>query len=163
MKYILSVLIFSICIFSANAQVLNNSLHGKILDPNQNSLPGASVIILGTKYGVNANEVGEYRFDQLPSGKIKVQVSYVGFKTVTEDFDVQPGQNSLNITLENDNIKLNSVIVTSQKSVELSLFGSNLLSEKYIVSAGNTGSLFGDPTQIPGPPRMFGTKLRWKF
>jgi outer membrane receptor protein involved in Fe transport len=49
------------------------------------------------------------------------------------------------------------------KNFELSLFGNNLLAEKYIISAGNTGSLFGDPTQIPGPPRMFGTKLSWKF
>jgi outer membrane receptor protein involved in Fe transport len=49
------------------------------------------------------------------------------------------------------------------KSVELSFFVNNLLAEKYIISAGNTGSLFGDPTQIPGPPRMFGSKLSWKF
>jgi outer membrane receptor protein involved in Fe transport len=49
------------------------------------------------------------------------------------------------------------------KSLVLSFYGSNLLSAKYIVSAGNTGSLFGDPTQIPGAPRLLGTKLTWKF
>ena len=49
------------------------------------------------------------------------------------------------------------------KNIILAFFGSNLLGEKYIVSAGNTGSLFGDPTQIPGAPGMFGTKLSWKF
>jgi outer membrane receptor protein involved in Fe transport len=49
------------------------------------------------------------------------------------------------------------------KKITLALWGSNLLEEKYIVSAGNTGSLFGDPTQIPGVPRMIGTKMRWRF
>jgi outer membrane receptor protein involved in Fe transport len=45
----------------------------------------------------------------------------------------------------------------------LAVYGTNLLEEKYIVSAGNTGSLFGAPTQIPGAPRMAGAKLTWKF
>ncbi len=51
---------------------------------------------------------------------------------------------------------------TDQK-ITLAFYGRNLLDEKYIVSAGNTGSLFGAPTQIPGTPRIFGTLLTWKF
>ena len=49
------------------------------------------------------------------------------------------------------------------KNIMLAFYGSNLTGEKYIISAGNTGSLFGDPTQIPGAPQMYGTKLSWKF
>jgi outer membrane receptor protein involved in Fe transport len=52
---------------------------------------------------------------------------------------------------------------TGYKNLMLAFYVSNLLNKKYIISAGNTGSLFGDPTQIPGAPRMFGTKLSWKF
>ncbi len=58
---------------------------------------------------------------------------------------------------------LNLRVGIEYKNIILAFFGSNLLEEKYIVSAGNTGSLFGDPTQIPGAPRMFGTKISWKF
>jgi outer membrane receptor protein involved in Fe transport len=47
--------------------------------------------------------------------------------------------------------------------IKVSFFVDNLLGEKYIISAGNTGSLFGDPTQIPGAPRMLGTKINWNF
>ena len=115
MKYILSIFILSLCILSANGQYQRNSLHGKILDKNQNALPGASIIIVGTKYGVSANEAGEYLFNKLPEGKLNVQVSFVGFKTLTTEFDVQPGQNYLDLTLESDNINLNAVTVTSQK------------------------------------------------
>jgi iron complex outermembrane receptor protein len=49
------------------------------------------------------------------------------------------------------------------KNIILSFYVFNLLGQEYIISAGNTGSLFGDPTQIPGAPAMFGTKLSWKF
>ena len=82
---------FLICIISATGQDKKNILHGKILDINQNSLPGASIIIVGTKNGVNANEAGEYLFNNFPEGKLKVQVSFVGFKTLTIDFDVKAG------------------------------------------------------------------------
>jgi outer membrane receptor protein involved in Fe transport len=115
MKYIFAIIILSMFIFSANGQDQKNSLHGKIMDANKNSLPGASVIIVGTKYGVGANEAGEYLFDKLPAGRLKVQVSFVGFKTLITDVDVQPGQNYLDLTLENENINLNGVTVTSQK------------------------------------------------
>ena len=115
MKKILSILLFLLLNITTNAQDQQNTLHGKILDSNKNSLPGASVIIVGTTYGVNANEAGEYLFDQIPAGKLKVQASFVGFKTLIVDFDVQPGQNNLDLTLDYSEIKLDGVTVTSQK------------------------------------------------
>ena len=38
-----------------------------------------------------------------------------GLKHITTDFDVQPGQNYLDLTLDNDDINLDGVTVTSQK------------------------------------------------
>ena len=110
-----SLLLLLIICFSLNAQGQKNSLHGKILDADKNILPGASIIIVGTKYGVNANESGEYLFDQVPAGKVTVQASFVGFKTKTIDFEVQPGDNYLDFSFETEDIKLEGVTVTSQK------------------------------------------------
>jgi outer membrane receptor protein involved in Fe transport len=45
----------------------------------------------------------------------------------------------------------------------LSIYGTNLLEEKYIASAGHWGGQFGMPTMVPGPPRMLGAKITWKF
>ena len=135
MKQTLSVFLYFLFVFTSYGQVVKNNrveqkdqidqerkkdvspvyLRGKILDANNNILPGASIIIVGTKYGVNTNEAGEYLFDQIPTGKLKVQVSFVGLKTITTDFDVQPGQNYLNLTLDNDDIKLDGITVISQK------------------------------------------------
>ena len=115
MKQTLLIFLFIFIVFTSNAQEQKNSLSGKILDTDNNILPGSNVIIVGTKFGVNSNEAGEYLFDQLPTGKLKIQASFVGFKTIIIDFDVQPGQNNLDLTLDYSDIKLDGVTVLSQK------------------------------------------------
>ena len=115
MKQTLSVLLLFVIVITSHGQIQKNSLRGKIFDADKNILPGASLVIVGTKFRVNANEAGEYLFDQVPADKITIQASYVGHKTKTIDFDVHQGQNYLNFTLENEVVKLVSVTVTSQK------------------------------------------------
>jgi hypothetical protein len=61
-----------------------------------------------------------------------------------------------------DQLNFSIRVELAEKRIALS-WRSNLLGEKYIVNAGNTGSLFGDPIQTSGVPRMFGTKIGWKF
>ncbi|WP_346862860.1 TonB-dependent receptor [uncultured Draconibacterium sp.] len=60
-------------------------------------------------------------------------------------------------------LNINGGLELDDPNVILSVWASNVLDEKYITSAGNTGSLFGIPTFVPGPPRMVGTKLTWNF
>ena len=115
MKRTMSVFLFFLIVYGSFGQSEENILHGKVLDEDQKILPGATIIIVGTKYGVNANEEGEYLFDQVPAGTLTVQASYVGYKTITRVFDVQPGQNLLDFTFETVGIKLDGVTVTSQK------------------------------------------------
>jgi iron complex outermembrane recepter protein len=140
MKYILSFLLFSLIFYSSNAQEQRNSLHGKVLDSEKNALPGASIVIVDTEYGVNANESGEYLFDQIPVGKIKIQASFVGYKTSITDFDIKPGENDLDFTLELSEISLAGVTVTSQKReqqaldvpITLSVINSRFMAENNI-------------------------------
>ena len=90
-------------------------LRGKIRDADDNLLPGASVVIPGTKKGVHANDKGEYFFYDVPTGRIRIQASFVGFKTKSIDYYVQVGQNYLNFTLDEDNIHIEPISVTAQK------------------------------------------------
>lgn len=57
----------------------------------------------------------------------------------------------------------NTGLELDDPNVVLTIYGTNLLNEEYIISAGNTGSLFGIPTFVPGAPQMFGVKLTWNF
>ena len=87
---------------------------GQVWDSDKNPLAGASVIIQGTKKGVHTNTDGEFLIENLPEGKLRIEVSYIGFKTKTSDFILQSGQNHFNIMLNNDNVHLEPVTVTSQ-------------------------------------------------
>jgi outer membrane receptor protein involved in Fe transport len=79
--------------------------------------------------------------------------------------DRQPEDLSL-ARLEQDAYGLlnaNMAVKFNQPGLVFSAFASNLLGEKYIVGAGNTGMMFGVPTYVPGAPRMIGVKLLWRF
>jgi len=68
--------------------------------------------------------------------------------------------------IEQDAYGLLNVNLTAQfkkQRLTLSLFGSNLTGEKYLIGAGNMGAMFGIPTFVPGAPGMMGAKLTWKF
>ncbi len=60
-------------------------------------------------------------------------------------------------------LNINAGLELDEPNVILTVWASNVLDEQYVTSAGNTGSLFGVPTFVPGPPRMVGTKLTWNF
>jgi outer membrane receptor protein involved in Fe transport len=47
--------------------------------------------------------------------------------------------------------------------LEVSLFAYNLLDQKYLVSAGNTGNLFGIPTFVAGTRRTVGLQVKFDF
>ena len=115
MAKIVSALLLLLIFFTSNTHAQKNSLHGKILDENKNLLPGASVIIVGTFYVANVNETGEYLFSEVPTGKISLRASFVGYKKLSIDFEIKPGENQLDLTLENNTIQLEAVSVTSQK------------------------------------------------
>ncbi|WP_413629778.1 TonB-dependent receptor [Novosphingobium sp. JCM 18896] len=46
---------------------------------------------------------------------------------------------------------------------EVAAYARNLLNEKYLLDAGNTGGSFGYPTFIPAEPRLYGVQLTAKF
>jgi len=54
-------------------------------------------------------------------------------------------------------------VETDNPAVTISLYGTNLLEEKYSNSGGHWGGRLGMPTFIPGSPRMLGAKIKWKF
>ena len=60
-------------------------------------------------------------------------------------------------------LNANLAVSFKQQGLTVSLFGSNLAGEKYLIGAGNMGAMFGVPTFVPGAPRMMGAKLMWKF
>jgi len=90
----------------ASAQIISGDLVGTIFDKTGAVVPKAAVAITnantGVKYTTQANESGEYRFNNLPVGTYNVSVSDAGFATTTiNGFVVELNKTStLQITLE---------------------------------------------------------------
>lgn len=60
-------------------------------------------------------------------------------------------------------LNINGGLKLADPKLTLSVFATNILDEKYVTSGGNTGTLFGVPTFVPGAPQMFGAKVMWEF
>jgi len=60
-------------------------------------------------------------------------------------------------------LNVNGGLKLAEPKLMLSVYATNLLGEEYVTSGGNTGSLFGIPTFVPGSPTMFGAKVTWAF
>jgi outer membrane receptor protein involved in Fe transport len=90
-------------------------LRGLVYDEDENPIAGASVTIDGTIKGLNTNEVGEFIIENIVTGKARIRVSFVGYKTHTTDLEIRNGQNYKDIMLTKDNIHLEPVTVNAQK------------------------------------------------
>ncbi len=90
-------------------------IRGAVYDEDYNPLPGATVTIDGTKKGVNTNADGEYLVENLVTGRARVRVSFIGYKTHTADIILRAGENEKNVMLPLDNIHLEPILVNAQK------------------------------------------------
>lgn len=103
-----------------NVEQVNQNLpqvyfRGIVRDAEKNPLPGAAVTVQGTRVGVHTNADGEFFLTNIPTGKNRIEISFLGYETKTIDYVASTGQNFHNITLDKTNIHLDPITVTSQK------------------------------------------------
>lgn len=118
MKNFVLTSLMSLFVFSVSAQQ-NIMVLGRVIDKNAEPVVGASVYLLNTARGVLTNSSGSFALNNLKVGKYVLQVSAVGFTTVSETIEVTGGGiGNLLFTLEEDNTRLDAVVVTAQKREE---------------------------------------------
>jgi TonB-linked SusC/RagA family outer membrane protein len=85
------------------------TISGKVTDDKNNTLPGVSISIKGTKYNAATDFDGSYSLTYTPSGTNQTIVfSYVGFIEKTETLD---NRSVINVSMQEETNKLNEVIV----------------------------------------------------
>ena len=76
-------------------------------------LPGITIILKGTTIGSVTDDSGHYMLKNLPEGEFTIEVSFVGFKTVTKKVTTGKGKTQeLNFELEEDLISLEGVVAS---------------------------------------------------
>lgn len=82
-------------------------------------VPFASVMVDGTTIGVASNADGAYELMNLPTGRIAVRVQAIGYAPEVRIVEVTLGQSiDLDFTLHEDNIGLETVVVTADRNAK---------------------------------------------
>lgn len=156
MKKITATILFSI-IFAvlSFAQQLTQTVRGNITDADsQLPLIGAEVVILESNplIGTTTDENGNFRFDEVPVGRITLAISYIGYENQTvPNIVVNSGKEVLlNFKMREALVKLNEVVVKANKVKgkalnEMAMISARSISpEQTNLYAGG----FNDPSRI---------------
>ncbi len=114
MNFRITLLVFFFLPISLFAQGI---LKGRVFNPvNNEPVPFANVLILGTELGGISDENGNYEISSIPPGLYNVRASFVGFKPLTQ-FEVQISlarSVQLDFALQEEASELSEVVVSSE-------------------------------------------------
>jgi iron complex outermembrane receptor protein len=134
---LMTILLFSWGTLTGKASnpVPETSLIGKVTDKEtKETLPGATIYIADLKTGTVTDANGNFHITNLPASKFMVQVSFVGYQTLTQTVDLSK-VNQINFQLSSSPIEVSEVVVTGsavasdikRTSVAISTINSNVL------------------------------------
>ncbi|WP_276378995.1 TonB-dependent receptor [Flavobacterium sp. H4147] len=118
--YYLQILFLIFCIIfvpnSLFAQA-KNTVSGKVLDENGQTIPGANVSLKDTGKNVITDENGNFIFTDVIAGNYYVEATNVGYKTYKKEISVKEGQSvTVDLLLETESQSLKEVVVTGSSS-----------------------------------------------
>ncbi|AQS93353.1 TonB-dependent receptor [Polaribacter sp. BM10] len=103
-------LLFLMAFISVNAQ---NSISGKITDTNNNALIGVEIHAQEIHKGTITNNDGFYELKNIPNGKIKLTFTYLGYKTVSKNVDLNDNNQEINLQLVETFYEIDEIIVST--------------------------------------------------
>jgi len=128
-----------------------NKISGKITDNNNKPLPGATVYIVSLDKGTVTDKNGEYSLTNLPNGKFKVQVSFIGYSTQIKTINIVENDVVLDLKLSPEIIQTQEVVVSGgylntqhENSVKIATMNS-----KSITLSGSP-NVMDALTKVPG-------------
>jgi len=89
-----------------------NKITGKITDQDSHPLPGATIYIPDMNKGTVTDKNGEFELAKVPDGKIKVQISFIGFTSHVETVELRGKNISLQISLQQTAIETEEIVVS---------------------------------------------------
>jgi len=110
---LLAVLLFCVQLLFAQTTIT-----GKVIDSNQEGLPGVSVVVKGTTVGTVTQVDGGYSLS-VPENSKTIVFSFIGMKTAEEAIN---GRATINLTMEDETIGVDEVVVVgygTQKKANL--------------------------------------------
>lgn len=85
---------------------------GKVITEEKQPLPNAHIYIPSLERGTVTNLDGEFVFNNIPFGKYRFVISYVGYETVTKTIEINKSTEELNFILKQTSIQTEPIVVT---------------------------------------------------
>ena len=131
------------------------NLHGKVINEKQSPVEYASVVLLNATdsafiEGAVCSETGEFSFDNVQQGEILLQISCLGYRTITLQESIQQQPIDLGeIVLTKDSHLLSEVTVTVSAPA-FTKNGNNWIAHVNTSSLSSVGNANDVIKQIPG-------------
>ncbi|MBK5272161.1 MAG: carboxypeptidase-like regulatory domain-containing protein, partial [Bacteroidia bacterium] len=89
---------------------------GKVVDDNENPLPGVSVVILGRQTGITTNDSGYFKLKVPPDKAFAIVFSHTGLKSEQKNFLLNENEEeTVTIRMERSDNYLQEVIIKNQR------------------------------------------------
>jgi len=97
----------SIILLAAGSVIAQITVKGRVVDNNNEVLPGATIVVKGTQQGFITDQDGNFTITNASKGDVLV-VSFIGM--VTQEIKIG-SQTQINITLSPDVAQLDEVVI----------------------------------------------------
>lgn len=130
-------------VFTSAAQKKSAYVSGRVVDENENPLPGVSVIMLGNQNGISTSDSGTYRIKVPAEKAFGLVFSHSGFRDEQKNFYLSAGEEErLTVMITRNGKTLETVVISDEK--ERKETGLIKINPKSAVSApGATGGVEG--------------------
>ncbi|WP_462281806.1 TonB-dependent receptor [Salinivirga cyanobacteriivorans] len=145
------LLIFALLLISIPVCAQTN-ISGTITDRESGTpLSMVNIFLPELNKGTQSNEEGFFTLKELPAGKVKVQFSFVGYKTQMKTITTNEGNKKIDIAMQPTVIKADEVVISGgthstqhQNAIKIELIKAKKL------ETGATPSFTETITQVPG-------------
>ncbi len=106
--------VLAMFVFTGVAMAQTGTLTGAITDERTGeALPGVNIYLIELERGTATDLNGEYTISNIPYGTYTIEVSYIGYETISYQQVVDTEMETLNFEISEDLIGLDEVVVTA--------------------------------------------------
>ncbi|MEP6584106.1 MAG: TonB-dependent receptor [Ginsengibacter sp.] len=115
MKLTVFILLLFI-VFSGFSQKKQATVSGKVIDENENELPGVSIVILGKQTGIVSSDSGTFRIKVPAEKALAIVFSFSGYRDEQKNFYLSDGEEEhLTVKLSRSGKTLETVTINDDK------------------------------------------------
>lgn len=144
---------FLVLILTAGSQG-QTKLSGRIIDKNNQPLPGANVYLKDTYDGISSEKDGTFSFSTDETGESVLVVSFVGYKTHSQNVLLDGKPKSFEIVLEEESTELGTVVISAGSFEASDENKAVILRPLDVLTTGSDGDVYSTLETLPGTQQI---------